>query len=190
MVGGHDKVNWTIEHRCKHISVLHRCSIVPGKCLTVLKRSIGWVEQKNKILEKLVIKKTYQNSWFEIFNFLVVLETSTLIYFDFIGWGRIVGTGKFSDVLKYLPLTIQSFEECRNTIPHFNQNMICGTNMASALDTSCQGDSGGPLVCQRPLDGAWVLQGVISHGSADCEGTEVYPVFTKVSKYINWILQM
>lgn len=105
-----------------------------------------------------------------------------------LGWGRVIGTGRFSTVLKNLPITILTDEQCQKKNA-LTQNMICGTNPNSPDDTSCQGDSGGPLVCQRS-NGDWVLEGVISFGSADCEGTEVYPVFTKVSNYINWILKL
>jgi secreted trypsin-like serine protease len=49
-----------------------------------------------------------------------------------------------------------------------------------------QGDSGGPLVIRDSL-GQWMQVGLVSYGAASgCENG--YPdVFTRLTKYINWI---
>ena len=47
-----------------------------------------------------------------------------------------------------------------------------------------QGDSGGPLVCHNGHE--WVQVGVASFTSASRPG-EVPGVFTRVSKYVDWI---
>ncbi|XP_018568842.1 serine protease 7-like [Anoplophora glabripennis] len=52
---------------------------------------------------------------------------------------------------------------------------------------SCTGDSGGPLMRTAKNDTAqWYMEGIVSFG-ANC-GTEGWPgVYTKVSKYVDWI---
>ena len=48
-----------------------------------------------------------------------------------------------------------------------------------------QGDSGGPLQCK--VNGRWVLTGATSWGRSGCQ-TAGYPsVYTRVSKYLDWI---
>ena len=52
---------------------------------------------------------------------------------------------------------------------------------------SCQGDSGGPLVVPGGLTG-WTQIGVVSWGAA-CAQPGAYGVYTRVSSYIDWILE-
>ena len=73
---------------------------------------------------------------------------------------------------------------------NFILNTIQPTNqfyryVEGGIDT-CQGDSGGPLVCQENSTAPFVLQGVTSFGIGCAEPG--YPgVYTRVSKYVNWI---
>ncbi|XP_055634626.1 CLIP domain-containing serine protease B4-like [Toxorhynchites rutilus septentrionalis] len=56
---------------------------------------------------------------------------------------------------------------------------------------SCRGDAGGPLMKIEKIDGisAWVLEGIVSFGMKKC-GTENVPgVYTRISKYMDWILE-
>ncbi|XP_011833460.1 PREDICTED: chymotrypsin-like elastase family member 2A, partial [Mandrillus leucophaeus] len=49
------------------------------------------------------------------------------------------------------------------------------------------GDSGGPLNCQA-ADGRWEVHGIVSFGSSlGCNNPQEPSVFTRVSKYIDWI---
>ena len=57
--------------------------------------------------------------------------------------------------------------------------------MQGGIDT-CQGDSGGPLVCQENETAPFVLQGVTSFGIG-CADPGYPGVYTRVSKYVNWI---
>lgn len=88
-------------------------------------------------------------------------------------------------------MPIVSISHCkdRNTFNHHkvNDRMICaGYNDGFTFTSGCHGDSGGPLACERP-DKTWVLHGVVSWGSPQCNGLERYTVFSRVSKYVDWI---
>jgi secreted trypsin-like serine protease len=55
---------------------------------------------------------------------------------------------------------------------------------------SCGGDSGGPLMKVETLDGAprYYLLGVVSFGAKRCGATRMPGVYTRVSGYMNWIM--
>ena len=51
---------------------------------------------------------------------------------------------------------------------------------------SCQGDSGGPLLYRSDSYSPWYIIGVVSYGSSNC-GNGNAGVYTRVTKYIDWI---
>ena len=63
---------------------------------------------------------------------------------------------------------------------------VCAGYAQGTMD-SCQGDSGGPLVVPGGPTG-WTQIGVASFGR-DCAQPGAYGVYTRVSHYIDWILQ-
>ncbi|XP_076859522.1 tissue-type plasminogen activator isoform X2 [Brachyhypopomus gauderio] len=62
-------------------------------------------------------------------------------------------------------------------------NMLCAGD-TRGLDDACKGDSGGPLVCEK--DGRMTLVGLISWGDG-CGKKDTPGVYTRVTKYINWV---
>ncbi len=70
-------------------------------------------------------------------------------------------------------------------------NMICA-GVPSGEKTSCSGDSGGPLMV-RQNDGSWLQVGIVSWGreplgsNQRCGHADLYSVYTRVSRYYNWI---
>ncbi|KAF0295469.1 Melanization protease 1 [Amphibalanus amphitrite] len=55
-------------------------------------------------------------------------------------------------------------------------------------EDSCQGDSGGPLMAPSPSGPPFSLVGVVSFGAVRCGEGGVPSVNTRVSEYLNWIL--
>lgn len=55
-----------------------------------------------------------------------------------------------------------------------------------SLPSVTQGDSGGPLVCKH--SGRWQLVGITSWGEG-CARKDQPGVYTKVSEYMDWILE-
>lgn len=55
---------------------------------------------------------------------------------------------------------------------------------------SCQGDSGGPLLSQDMVgpELRWHIQGIVSTGPKECGKANNPAIYTRVSKYLTWIL--
>ena len=63
---------------------------------------------------------------------------------------------------------------------------VCAGYEQGTMD-SCQGDSGGPLVVPGGPTG-WTQIGIVSYGRG-CARQGAYGVYTRVSHYVDWILQ-
>jgi secreted trypsin-like serine protease len=106
-----------------------------------------------------------------------------------IGWGdtRTNGAGSYSDVLRQLSVPIVSNETC-NALSSYGgditENMLCAGYPEGGKD-ACSGDSGGPMMVPQP-GGGWVQVGVVSWGY-DCALPNYYGVYTRVSRFIDWI---
>jgi len=104
-----------------------------------------------------------------------------------IGWGTIYFGGPTSDILQEVNVRVWDPKTCRENYKKLGRNvldtMLCAGEMSR---DSCQGDSGGPLNCINPQSGRWELCGVVSWG-AKCAEPEYPGVYTKVTRYLDWI---
>ena len=100
-------------------------------------------------------------------------------------------SGDKATLLQEVKVPIVSLSECRKKNAHqgrrVTDKMVCaGYDDGNTFISGCHGDSGGPLSCKSP-NGKWSVYGVVSWGSTRCNGLDRFTVFTKVSKYIDWI---
>ncbi|XP_029964128.1 mannan-binding lectin serine protease 1 [Salarias fasciatus] len=98
-----------------------------------------------------------------------------------------------ADVLQYVKLPVVPQEECqasyasRSVSYNITDHMFCAGFMEGGHDT-CLGDSGGAFVVQDEVSRRWAVSGLVSWGGPeDCGSRRVYGVYTRVSKYVDWI---
>uniref|UniRef100_A0A2K6FY03 Coagulation factor IX n=1 Tax=Propithecus coquereli TaxID=379532 RepID=A0A2K6FY03_PROCO len=100
------------------------------------------------------------------------------------GWGRVFHRGRSASILQYLRVPFVDRATClRSTKFTIHNNMFCAGYHEGGKD-SCQGDSGGPHVTE--VEGTNFLTGIISWGE-ECAMKGKYGIYTKVSRYTNWI---
>ncbi|KAI5138892.1 coagulation factor IX [Manis pentadactyla] len=100
------------------------------------------------------------------------------------GWGKVFNRGRSASILQYLKVPLIDRATClRSTKFTIYNNMFCAGFHEGGKD-SCQGDSGGPHVTE--VEGTSFLTGIISWGE-ECAMKGKYGVYTKVSRYVNWI---
>ncbi|XP_010638818.1 coagulation factor IX [Fukomys damarensis] len=100
------------------------------------------------------------------------------------GWGRVFNKGRPASILQYLRVPFVDRATClRSTKFTIYNNMFCAGYSEGGKD-SCQGDSGGPHVTE--VEGTSFLTGIISWGE-ECAMKGKYGIYTKVSRYVNWI---
>ncbi|KAL3056834.1 hypothetical protein OYC64_007333 [Pagothenia borchgrevinki] len=99
-----------------------------------------------------------------------------------------------SPLLQFVKLPVVPQLEClesyasRSVRYNITDNMFCAGFFQGGRDT-CLGDSGGAFVMQDG-GGAWAVLGLVSWGGPeDCGSQRVYGVYTRVSKYVEWIQQ-
>lgn len=120
---------------------------------------------------------------------LVILILSIFIT----GWGRSNTTNqKMTNILQQIRLSVINQSKCSAWNSHLlpvTSQMFCAgvTQPKLKPHSACHGDSGGPLIC-KDADGSWTLNGLISWGSSICDTSDGYTVFTRVSKYVQWIV--
>ncbi|XP_044526964.1 kallikrein-13 [Gracilinanus agilis] len=98
------------------------------------------------------------------------------------GWGTTTSPQvNYPKTLQCAEIQLRSDEECHQSYPgKITPNMLCAGSPEGGKD-SCEGDSGGPLVCNG------ILQGVISWGDFPCGQPNRPGVYTRVSRYVDWI---
>jgi len=100
------------------------------------------------------------------------------------GWGYTSENGRISPILMeaHIPV-IENISKCRTLFKKYNviitNSMVCAGIVDGSKD-SCQGDSGGPFVVNNKQ------VGIVSWGIG-CARKNLVGVYTKVSKYVNWI---
>ncbi|XP_061264496.1 coagulation factor IX [Bos javanicus] len=100
------------------------------------------------------------------------------------GWGKVFNRGRSASILQYLKVPLVDRATClRSTKFSIYSHMFCAGYHEGGKD-SCQGDSGGPHVTE--VEGTSFLTGIISWGE-ECAMKGKYGIYTKVSRYVNWI---
>jgi len=107
------------------------------------------------------------------------------------GWGTLKEDGKPSCLLQEVEVPVLDNEACvkdtNYTQKMITNNMMCAGYPGVGKKDSCQGDSGGPLIAIRN-DKRYELIGVVSWGNG-CARQNYPGVYTRVTKYINWIME-
>ncbi|KAG8452120.1 hypothetical protein GDO86_004060 [Hymenochirus boettgeri] len=100
------------------------------------------------------------------------------------GWGRLLESGATPEVLQRVQLPRVKTQDCiQQTKMNISQNMFCAGFIDGSKD-SCKGDSGSPHATQ--YKDTYFLTGIVSWGLG-CAKKEKYGVYTRVSRYIDWI---
>ncbi|XP_053316562.1 vitamin K-dependent protein C [Spea bombifrons] len=103
------------------------------------------------------------------------------------GWGSQNETSRNrSSVLSYIRIPVAPRNECIALMQNeLTENMLCAGQLGDRQD-ACRGDSGGPMVTK--FGGTWFLVGLVSWGEG-CGRVDNFGVYTKVSRYLEWISQ-
>ncbi|EDW87126.1 lectizyme [Drosophila yakuba] len=117
-----------------------------------------------------------------------VHEGETHLY----GWGQpksyIITPAKS---LMTVTTEIVNYDECKEVLPEtapLAETNICSSSLQQSK-SACNGDSGGPLVVEYQNAPSEII-GIVSWGYIPC-GRANYPsVYTKVSSYVNWIIDI
>lgn len=96
--------------------------------------------------------------------------------------------GELSDGMQFADLYIRPRADCLRYDLDVSETMLCA-GYPEGDQSSCGGDSGGPLIIREgPTD--WVQVGVVSWGPEPCNVAGAYGVYTRVSSYVPWILEV
>ncbi|XP_076328804.1 mite allergen Der p 3-like isoform X2 [Tachypleus tridentatus] len=104
-----------------------------------------------------------------------------------IGWGRIgFYNTELPSVLQQVDVPVVSRKTCQIPLEHnISENMMCAGGKVGK--DACLGDSGSGLMVK--INNDYVLCGLVSFGK-ECARAGVAGVYTRVSRYIDWILQI
>jgi len=106
------------------------------------------------------------------------------------GFGLTEAFGDSSTVLMKVQVPVIDQDTCRRTFQRQRaqigpQQLCAGAEQGR---DSCSGDSGGPLMASGEFGPPWRLIGVVSFGVTRCGTKDVPGVYTRVSEYLDWIL--
>nr|XP_033781324.1 serine protease 55-like [Geotrypetes seraphini] len=106
-----------------------------------------------------------------------------------VGWGTVVASrAKATKHLQKVEMALIKQSLCKKWYPTLTSNMLCAGYEEGGRD-SCQGDSGGPLMCKYWKTNFWYEVGIVSWGKG-CAQKRRPGVYTRVSKYVKWIIDM
>uniref|UniRef100_H0VMC9 Vitamin K-dependent protein C n=1 Tax=Cavia porcellus TaxID=10141 RepID=H0VMC9_CAVPO len=89
-----------------------------------------------------------------------------------------------TSILNSIRIPVAPHTECTQVMNSVvSENMLCAGILGDSRD-ACDGDSGGPMVAS--FQGTWFLVGLVSWGEG-CGVPNNYGVYTKVSRYLDWI---
>lgn len=101
------------------------------------------------------------------------------------GWGFRSETGRNrTSILSFIRIPVAPQGRCAQVMHNaVSENMLCAGILGDPRD-ACEGDSGGPMVAA--FRGTWFLVGLVSWGEG-CGRLHNYGVYTRVSRYLDWI---
>uniref|UniRef100_A0A1B0ADI6 Peptidase S1 domain-containing protein n=1 Tax=Glossina pallidipes TaxID=7398 RepID=A0A1B0ADI6_GLOPL len=109
------------------------------------------------------------------------------------GWGHYNSENVMSNVLQKATVNVVPHRKCdlqfRKYYIALSKQEICAEG-TGIIDT-CLGDSGGPLMYEdygMHKIGQWYLIGITSFGRSSCGTGSLPGIYTRVSEYINWML--
>lgn len=110
------------------------------------------------------------------------------------GWGLTnFDKRQLPDTLQVVRLPLMHNKRCQSMYKKAGHDKLitefdlCAGYAKGGMD-ACEGDSGGPLVVRRPSDHRWTLAGIVSNG-VKCGEPLLPGVYTRVSKFVPWILE-
>ena len=111
------------------------------------------------------------------------------------GWGhfdeRVLEGGpvagrRMPDHLLAVDVPVVDNTSCSRIFRSLTTAHVCAGYRRGTMGT-CRGDSGGALVVPGGPTG-WTQLGIVSYGMGSCGEAETYTVYTRVSSYVDWIL--
>jgi secreted trypsin-like serine protease len=110
------------------------------------------------------------------------------------GWGYTRYRGTLPSTLHIVGVPLLNKGKCQSMYDkarvsrRINDNVICAGYEQGGKD-SCEGDSGGPLMLRQPGHQTWTLVGLVSNG-VRCAEPNLPGIYTRVSRYLDWIEQV
>uniref|UniRef100_T1GJY7 Peptidase S1 domain-containing protein n=1 Tax=Megaselia scalaris TaxID=36166 RepID=T1GJY7_MEGSC len=107
------------------------------------------------------------------------------------GWGQTNSSLPSPDPLQRVDTKVVEFKECKAALPsgaNIHESNVCSSSLNSKV-SACNGDSGGPFV-KEDKNGVIQQIGIVSWGYVPCGEANLPSVYTRVSSYTEWIVQV